>query len=251
METLRELYAAHRGKVADKWDLYLDVYERVLSPWRDKPIDFVEVGVQNGGSLEVWSKYFRNARTLTGCDVDPRCRALAFDDPRIAVVVAPINTNEAARGILARAPRFDVFIDDGSHISRDIVMTFLNYFGLVKPGGIFLIEDLHCAYLKPWGGGIAEPSGAAGFLKLLVDGIHHGYWRNDAAFSEMVAPYLPEGARADETIVADVASIAFHDSLCVIEKRAEDRTARLERRVIAGEVAPVDPKPLALRELVR
>lgn len=35
--TLRELYAAHAGKVSQKWNLYLDVYERALAPWRERP----------------------------------------------------------------------------------------------------------------------------------------------------------------------------------------------------------------------
>lgn len=246
METLRSHYARHTGKVSDKWDLYLDVYDRVLAPWRERPIDFIEVGVQNGGSLEIWARYFAAARTLTGCDIDARCGALAFDDPRVAVVVAPVNTAAAARALLERAPAFDVFIDDGSHVSADIVLAFCNYFRHVRPGGVYLIEDLHCAYFSGWGGGIATGS-AMGFLKLLVDGLHHEYWKDDAKFAELAAPHLPQGATVDAGIARDIASIAFYDSVCVIEKRGAGHTARLGARVVAGEVAAVDPAPLELR----
>ena len=47
MKSLRTLYAEHQGKVSDKWELYLDVYERILAPWRERPVTLVEVGVQN------------------------------------------------------------------------------------------------------------------------------------------------------------------------------------------------------------
>jgi hypothetical protein len=248
MASLPDLYAAHRGKVSDKWDLYIDIYDRVLSPWRDRPIDFVEVGVQNGGSLEIWAKFFPNALSLTGCDVDPRCAALAFDDPRIGVVVGAVNTKEAAKGLLERAPFFDVFIDDGSHVSRDIVMTFRNYFPRVKPGGLFLIEDLHCAYMPGWGGGIDEPASAMGFLKLLVDGLHHQYWKQDADFARLASAYLPPEAKPDIGLASDIASIAFYDSVCVIEKRLAAASARLGRRIVAGDVAAVDDGPLRLRD---
>lgn len=247
MPALHDLYAAHRGKVSDRWDLYIDVYDRVLAPLRDKPIDLLEVGVQNGGSLEIWAKFFPNARTLTGCDVDPRCAALAFDDPRIAVVVGAVNTMEAARPILERSPFFDVIIDDGSHVSRDIVMTFRNYFGRVKPGGLFIIEDLHCAYLAGWGGGLREPASAMGFLKLLVDGLHHAYWKGEADFGALAGAFLPPEAKADVGLATDIASIAFYDSVCVIEKRLATASARIGSRIVAGDVALVDDGPLRMR----
>src|SRR5881392_1187578 len=91
-EPLAALYREHTGKLADKWALYLEVYERVLAPYRERAIDFVEVGVQNGGSLELWAKYFTAARALIGCDANPACAGLRFEDPRIALVVGPINS---------------------------------------------------------------------------------------------------------------------------------------------------------------
>jgi hypothetical protein len=246
-ESLRSLFEQHEGKVADKWSLYLDVYDRVLAPYRDRPITFVEVGVQNGGSLEIWAKYFASARFLIGCDIDPACAALAFDDPRISIVIGPVNSPPAYREILSRGP-IDVFIDDGSHRSHDIINSFCNYFRNVRPGGIYIIEDLHCAYFRDWGGGLRAPTGAMGFLRLLVDGLHHSYWKDEASFEAQVAPYLPPGRQADVTLTADIGSIAFFDSICVIEKRSAEVSARLGMRVVAGQDAAVDRRSLELRE---
>lgn len=61
-QTLKQLYALHTGKVSDKWSSYLDAYENILSKYRHKPINLLEVGVQNGGSLEIWAKYFPYAK---------------------------------------------------------------------------------------------------------------------------------------------------------------------------------------------
>ena len=85
--TLAELYRTHTGKVSDKWASYLAVYNRIFEPYRDKPVRLLEIGIQNGGSLEVWSKYFTNAMRLVGCDIDENCRQLTYADSRIAVVV--------------------------------------------------------------------------------------------------------------------------------------------------------------------
>ena len=121
MPTLRDLYATHAGKVSDKWSLYLDVYDAAFSRFRDRPIAFAEIGVQNGGSLELWARYFAQASILLGCDIDPKCGALAFADPRIAVVVGDVNTEATYRAILSRSPGFDVFIDDGGKRGRQHV----------------------------------------------------------------------------------------------------------------------------------
>ena len=242
-QPLRALYREHEGKLAHKYSLYLDVYDRVLAPYRDRPIVMLEVGVQNGGSLELWAKYFGAARALIGCDANPACAALAFGDPRIELLIGPINSPPVYRAIASRAP-IDVFIDDGSHHSRDIVNSFCNYFQHVKAGGIYIVEDLHCGYFPDWGGGLAEAAGAMGFLKLLVDGMHHSYWKHQASFEALVAPFLPGGARMDTSLAADISSIAFFDSLCVIEKRPSGMPAGVGEPVVAGREAPVDARPL-------
>jgi hypothetical protein len=244
MKTLRQLYDEHTGKVTDKWGLYLDVYDRAFSPFRHRPVSVVEIGVQNGGSLEVWSRYFPAARAIVGCDVNPLCAELRFEDPRISVIVAPANSPEAARAILKLAAPIDIFIDDGSHTTPDIVASFCNYFPFVSPGGVYAIEDLHCAYIPEYEGGIAAPS-SMGFLKLLVDGLHHHVWKAQASFSALAQPFLPPGVTRDASLVADVASVAFHDSLCVIEKGWSRGAIRLGKRVVAGTQATVTPEALA------
>ena len=50
--TLRDTYLSHDGKGSDKWSSYLDAYEDLLSDSRDSIESILEIGVQNGGSLE-------------------------------------------------------------------------------------------------------------------------------------------------------------------------------------------------------
>jgi len=251
-KSLRTLYEEHStGKVSHKWDLYLDVYDRLFSPYRDRPIDLVEVGVQNGGSLELWLKFFPRAHRIIGCDIDPRCAALRYSDPRISVVVGPINERATSEQITRLAPEFDIFIDDGSHTSADINATFYNYFHRVRPGGLFVIEDLHCAYFPEYGGGLDAPGGSMGFLRILADALHKDHWREKVTLAERVAPYLPPGTPVDDSLTADMLGISFYDSLCVIEKRAAGKPARLGPHVIVGDTAIVDSSPLEVRRRQR
>ena len=48
LKLISQLYWEHRGKVSNKWTLYLHEYDRLFVPCRDRPITLLEFGVQNG-----------------------------------------------------------------------------------------------------------------------------------------------------------------------------------------------------------
>jgi hypothetical protein len=61
---------------SDKWKPYFEVYERHLRRFMGTDISLVEVGVQKGGSLEMWGNYFGVGSKITGIDVDSECASL-------------------------------------------------------------------------------------------------------------------------------------------------------------------------------
>ena len=48
---------------------YLDVYDPLLAPWVDREIKLLEVGVREGGSLQLWRDYFRLG-AIIGIDIE-------------------------------------------------------------------------------------------------------------------------------------------------------------------------------------
>ena len=90
---IKDLYQDHSGKVADKWTIYLNEYEDKLKQYQKSPIKFFEIGILNGGSLEIFSKYFLDAELILGCDIDPKCKELQFNQPNIKLVIGDV-TNE-------------------------------------------------------------------------------------------------------------------------------------------------------------
>lgn len=156
--SLLDLYIAHTGKVSDKWSIYLGAYDRIFSEYRNKPVRILEIGVQNGGSLEIWRRYFPHAELILGCDINAACGGLTFDDERIDVIVGDANTDEVESRIAARSEKFDIIIDDGSHKSSDIIRSFSRYFPRLSEGGIYIAEDLHCSYWNEYEGGLYDRS---------------------------------------------------------------------------------------------
>ena len=233
-QTLTVLAKSHRGKFSDKWSSYLSAYDRILAEYKHRSIRLLEIGVQNGGSLELWARYFPNATHLVGCDINPTCAELKFDDPRIGLVIGDANTDAVQAEILGRCDRFDVIIDDGSHTSPDIVKSFARYFGALATGGVFIIEDLHCSYWQEFDGGLHLPTSSMAFLKQLADVINHEHWgvpTTRAAFLDGFATRY--GIVLNESLLKRIHSIEFMNSACVIRK-AEPAATRLGTRHIAG-----------------
>ena len=235
MKSLYELYREHQGKISDKWSIYLNEYDRLFSSYRDRPVSMLEIGIQNGGSLEIWSKYFLNAKALVGCDINPDCAKLTFDDPRINVVVGDANTDATEAEILTRSPNFDLIIDDGSHTSGDIVQSFARYFRHLSQGGIFVAEDLHCSYWSSFEGGLYYPYSSISFFKRLADVVNHEHWGIEKERKQLLQGFAKHfTTEFDESDLAEVHSIEFFNSVCVVHKRSPQYNV-LGERFIAGQ----------------
>lgn len=53
---------------------YFQVYEELLSKYKNKKITFVEVGIFNGGSLFMWRSYFGEQARIIGIDLNPEAK---------------------------------------------------------------------------------------------------------------------------------------------------------------------------------
>jgi glycosyltransferase involved in cell wall biosynthesis len=239
--TLRKLYEQHEGYVSDKWSIYLEEYDRLFSPFRERPISILEIGVQNGGSLLIWSKYFASALHIVGCDINPDCSKLRFTDPRIAVVIGDANTDDVESIIATSSAHFDLVVDDGSHNSSDIVRSFPRYFERLSDGGLYVAEDLHCSYWAAFEGGLFDPTSSISFFKQLADVVNFEHWGNSKVRSDLLHGFGRQyGTALSEDLLAQVHSVEFVNSMCIVKKRAPAQNV-LGRRIVAGDEALVVP----------
>lgn len=234
--SLLQLYHKHNEKRSDKWELYLNVYDRLLDPVRDEIHNIFEIGIQNGGSLEIWNKYFPNVNSIIGCDINPKCAELTYQDKNIKVLVEDANQTETVIAIKEYFNQgLDLIIDDGSHTSKDIISSFLNYFPLLNYNRFMIIEDLHCSYWKDFGGGLYDPMSSLAFLKKLADCINYEHWGIE---SKSKKDFLNEFEKfyeidIDEYLLNDIHSVTFYNSICVIAKKPAQHNL-LGPRIMAG-----------------
>ena len=154
---------------------YIPYYlERVRSPRR-----LLEVGVRNGGSLQLWCELWPSLERVVGLDIQPPLPKL---HPRIVVLQADQNDAPLLDRIASEYGPFDLVIDDASHFGNASWTTFCALWPHVVPGGIYVIEDWGTGYRSDWPDGAeyqpgpppGHVSGMAGTIKRLVDEIEGG-----------------------------------------------------------------------------
>lgn len=167
--TLGELFAKYgtdKGSApAEDWmwgQGYERVYEPLLDPIRHTPVRFLELGwgewdpiskshnsPDNGGrSARAWHDYFTHPDSqIVAVDITVKNFPDAAQYPRVTLYDGTDATNPGDMGVIAqRHGPFDVIVDDASHVSSLTVASFKLLWPHVKPGGLYVVEDLHSSY---------------------------------------------------------------------------------------------------------
>lgn len=98
-------------------------------------------GYRPGGSLRAWRDYFTRG-TIYGVDVQ-RDTELAEEGITTALCNSTDPRQVAAFVQRLGGPRFDIIIDDGSHVDTNQLATLENLYPHLEAGGIYVIEDVH------------------------------------------------------------------------------------------------------------
>ena len=126
---------------------YTCTYEKLFSSIRMSYISMLEIGVASGASVKMWLDYFRYGM-IYGLDViDFNTRMI--NSERFTFIRGSQSHKGVLENILHNCSHFDIIIDDGSHLPWDQQYTFLNLFQTLKPGGLYIIEDLDYKVRQP------------------------------------------------------------------------------------------------------
>ncbi|MGB0498656.1 MAG: hypothetical protein ACPGID_09980 [Rubricella sp.] len=132
---------------------YTELYHMLFLPYRDRPITFMEMGLQIGGpehgnpasrettdvpSIRMWLEYFTRARII-GLDISDFS---AFEADRFEFIRCDMDERANIAAATAGIDAFDIVLDDASHASHHQQNAFLELFPKVRPGGLYIIEDL-------------------------------------------------------------------------------------------------------------
>ncbi len=196
--------------------LYGFAYARTFSRFRYRRVKVLEIGIGGygfslgGQSLTAWQAYFPFGKIIA-CDIEDR-----FDLKTIRTKIYKVDQSSKPdlEKLKVSEKKFDIIIDDGSHLSKHQIFTFLEMFDSLKDGGIYVIEDTMTSFwsFSGWDGAhIDELS----FINTCI-----GYFLS-------ITPYLnADEFQTDRSVDIDrakiaskIGSIQFEKNLIIIERR--------------------------------
>jgi hypothetical protein len=142
-----------KGTVHGNAHGYTAIYEQLFRPFRELPINLLEIGLAIGGpeldqpperailgvpSIKMWHEYLPNAK-IYGLDISD---ASAFQTDWFKFFHADCGSKDQLSQVRAESPAYRIIVDDGSHASYHQQLTLVNLFGCLEPGGLYIIEDL-------------------------------------------------------------------------------------------------------------
>jgi hypothetical protein len=157
---LYDKYGSDKGSVGKNSHFYSSFYDEIFKKKKEEIKLILECGIgtadtnlhsnmgvnaRPGASLKVYRDYFINAQ-IHGADID---KNILFSSDRISTHYVDqlniLSINEMWKNI--GFDNFDLIIDDGMHSLDANYNFFINSFSKLKKNGIYIIEDVHTAYM--------------------------------------------------------------------------------------------------------
>ncbi|MDA8874516.1 class I SAM-dependent methyltransferase [Winogradskyella sp.] len=212
MNQLEEYFNNNEKRIIHKWQHYFDIYDRHFRDYKNKDIVVLEIGVSNGGSLQMWKDYFGDKAKIYGIDINPFCKEL--EEENIEIFIGSQSDRKFLTEIKAKIPPVDILIDDGGHTMRQQIISYEELFSHIKPSGIYLCEDLQTSYKLNFGGGYKRNGTFIEYSKNFIDYLH--------------AFHSNQRSLAVSNFTTSVNSVHYYDSVIVIEKKPRKRPKAIQ-----------------------
>lgn len=147
---------------------YHRIYPWFLNHFRNyEKVNLLEIGVDEQNSIHLWLDFFPEAE-ITVMDIDDKnvqsCRFVKLDQSSEKELVKYAKDNNEQHHII---------VDDGSHVPEHQMLTLIQLWKTLKPGGVYIIEDIETSY---WGNsdiyGYKFNSDEFNFVQKVINSIH-------------------------------------------------------------------------------
>ncbi|MEI4195856.1 hypothetical protein V8359_08565 [Roseovarius sp. E0-M6] len=218
---LADHYGSDKGSTKHR---YTELYHMLFHPYRPRKINFLEMGLLIGGpehgvdkdrktedlpSIRMWLDYFPKAR-IHGLDVSDFSW---FEHERFSFHRCDMDDRaEIAAAMDGIEGGLDIVVDDASHASHHQQNAFLEIFPKLRPGGLYVIEDLRWqpeTYEQP---GITK---TAALFRSFVD--DRKFSHSDPAIAEAFNALVPDMSAC--IVVPALYQKKRKDQVAVIHKR--------------------------------
>ena len=133
-----------KGTVKGEAHGYTEYYERWLSKYTEPKI--LEIGSFRGDSTKMFNLFYDNRCGIRTYDIDYSKYTYLYDCCNVRCFQGDQNSKEdwdRFFSLETTPDKFDIIIDDGSHLPEHQIHTLYWLYNRLSDGGIYILEDLH------------------------------------------------------------------------------------------------------------
>ena len=194
---------------------YTTVYENYFESLRNKKLRILEIGIADGKSLLTWSEYFKNS-TIIGIDIHKiDLKEKNLEHVNIKVHQGSQSDEKFINEIINEYGNFDIIIDDGSHLRKDVIKSFHLLFPHLNNDGLYVVEDMQTSYNHFFGGNpfdLKYSNSHMNFFKHLTDRLN---------YQEIANPFY-----ISNKYDGKITNISFYHNLVFIKKGKNEKISK-------------------------
>ena len=119
---------------------YAKIYEKYLKEHKDKNLNIIELGSFYGNASAAFYFYFKNSQ-IYSADINPDM--YLYRSKRLKNFFTDTSSRASIeKNILSRNIKFDLIIEDASHMLKDQIVSLFILFKNLKSGGFFIVEEI-------------------------------------------------------------------------------------------------------------
>lgn len=115
---------------------YAVIYDKLFEPYKNKQINFLEIGLNFGGNIAICSEYFSNINHY-GVDI---ADYIKIDKNLFTFYKGSFDNPDVIKQVSER--QYDIILEDASHYLEHQLESIKLYLPLLKQDGIMIIEDI-------------------------------------------------------------------------------------------------------------
>jgi hypothetical protein len=204
MSQFHEFFKSNSSNCIHKWMHYFDIYDFWFKKYKNKPVVILEIGVYQGGSLNMWRDYFGKEAKIYAIDINPLCKQ--FETENTKIFIGSQEDRSFLKYLKTQIPKIDILIDDGGHTMSQQIVSFEELYDHIEDDGLYLCEDLHTSYWPSYGGGYKNKKSFIEYSKNFIDYIN--------------AWHINKTKLKVNEFTLKTYALHYYDSVLVIEKRS-------------------------------
>jgi SAM-dependent methyltransferase len=124
---------------------YTSFYNLIFANLINKKCSVAEIGIEKNASTKMWREYFKKAK-IDCFEIDRKKINLAYKDKLKNVKYHYIDVSNKkiiSSQFKKTKKKYDIIIDDSTHLFDHQINIILSTYKFLKPGGILVIEDIY------------------------------------------------------------------------------------------------------------